>query len=81
MLEHCRRTFPRAKVELRDIRDLDAYEPGSFEAVVAPFNVLDVLGDEERGAVLDGIHRSWPRTASSSFARTTARPRRRSRTR
>ena len=33
------------------------FETGSFDAIVAPYYVIDVVGDEQRRVVLDGLHR------------------------
>jgi SAM-dependent methyltransferase len=57
MIEYCRRTYPRASFSEGDMRDLSAFETGSFDVIVASFNVLDVLNDEERRDVVDRIHR------------------------
>jgi SAM-dependent methyltransferase len=57
MVAYCRRTYPRALVEEGDLQDLSRFENGSFDAVFAPFNVLDVLGDRDRRLVLDDIRR------------------------
>jgi len=57
MVEHCRRAYPRAAFSERDLRDLSMFEAGSFDAIVASYNVIDVLDDEHRRGVLDGLHR------------------------
>ena len=57
MIEYCRRAYPAATFSEGDMRDLSAFQTGSFDVIVAPYNVLDVLGDEERLSVVDGIHR------------------------
>jgi len=57
MVRYCRRTYPGATFSEGDLCDLSRFGPGSFDAVLAPFNVLDVLGDEERRVVLQEIHR------------------------
>lgn len=57
MVDHCRRAYPRAILSEGDLRDLSAFEPGSFDVVVAAFNALDVLGDRDRRAALEGMHR------------------------
>src|SRR5690348_2925257 len=57
MLEACARSFPEVRTEQRDLRDLGAYEDGAFDTVVAAFNVVDVLSDEDRRAMLDEVHR------------------------
>jgi SAM-dependent methyltransferase len=56
MVDYCRRTYPKAIFSEGDLRDVAGLGPGSFDAVVAPNNVIDVLGDAERREVLDGIH-------------------------
>jgi SAM-dependent methyltransferase len=57
MVEHCRRAYPRASFEQRDLRDLGSFDVDAFDAVLAPFNVLDVLDDSERRRVLSEVHR------------------------
>jgi SAM-dependent methyltransferase len=57
MVAYCNRTYPKALVSEGDLRDLSRFELGSFEAVFAPYNVLDVLGQADRELVLDEIHR------------------------
>jgi SAM-dependent methyltransferase len=57
MVAHCRREYPGASYSVGDLRDLSGFESGSFEAVVAPFCVLDVFDDAERRRVLDEIGR------------------------
>lgn len=60
MIEYCSRRYPLGAFRVGDIREVGTLERGSFDAVVAPFNVIDVLGDAERGIVLDGIHHVLP---------------------
>jgi len=57
MVAYCQSAFPNASFSVRDLRDLDGFEDASFEVVFAPFNVLDVLGDDERRAELVAIRR------------------------
>jgi SAM-dependent methyltransferase len=57
MVEHCRVRYPQATFGVADIRDLSALEGGSFDAVLALANVIDVLGHEERARVLAGLGR------------------------
>jgi SAM-dependent methyltransferase len=57
MAEACRRRVPGARVDVRDMRDLDAFGDGAFDAVVAGCNVLDVLDDAERRALLAQLRR------------------------
>jgi SAM-dependent methyltransferase len=56
MVEHSRRAYPSATFSQGDLRDLGDFEPGSFDVVLAPYNAIDVVGDEDRTAVLDAIH-------------------------
>jgi SAM-dependent methyltransferase len=57
MVGHCRRAFPRATFSEGDIRDLSALGTASADAVVAGFNVIDVLTHDERGPFFDEVHR------------------------
>lgn len=57
MVAYCRDRYPSARFAVGDLRDLSRYETGSFDAVVAICNVLDVLGDAERRQALSGIRR------------------------
>jgi SAM-dependent methyltransferase len=57
MIDYCRRTYSGATFGVADLRDLSAFPDGSYEAVVAIANVLDVLGDAERRRVLGEIAR------------------------
>lgn len=53
MAAACRQRYPAVTVEQRDLRDLSPLADGSFDVVVAPFNVLDALDDSDRRRVLD----------------------------
>ena len=57
MVRRASEACPSATIVVRDLREIDVYDAGSFDAVVAGFNVLDVLDHDDRQAVLDGIHR------------------------
>lgn len=57
MVAYCQRSYPTASFSLGDLRDLSAFESASFDAIVAGFNVIDVLGDNERAKLLDELHR------------------------
>ncbi len=57
MASACRARCPRADVRTGDMRDLGAFADESFDAIFAVHNVLDVLADDERGVVLDALHR------------------------
>ena len=55
MVDACRRRHPDVTVSHKDLREVSSFGADSFDAVVAPFNVLDVLGDAGRQQVLDDI--------------------------
>jgi SAM-dependent methyltransferase len=57
MVAHCRRTYPTATFSQGDLRDLSGWETAGWDAVVAGYAVVDVLGDGERRALLDEVHR------------------------
>jgi SAM-dependent methyltransferase len=57
MVDYSNRTFPDAKCQVGDFQDLSAWADGTFTAVFAPCNVLDVLTDKERRAMLREIRR------------------------
>jgi SAM-dependent methyltransferase len=57
MVAYCQRRYPTATFALGDLRDLSEFETAGFDAVVAGFNVIDVLGDNERATLLDEIRR------------------------
>ncbi len=52
-----RRDYPKASFSERDLMAISDFEPGSYDAVVAGYNVIDVFGAAERGRVLDRIFR------------------------
>jgi trans-aconitate methyltransferase len=57
MIAYCRKAYPDATFQQRDLREFAAHDESSWDAVVAGFNVLDVLDHRERQLVLDGLHR------------------------
>lgn len=57
MAEATQANVPESKSEVGDLRDLSRFADGTFDAVVASNNVLDVLGDAERRRALAGIAR------------------------
>lgn len=57
MVDATREVCPAAIVVRGDLRDLSAYEDGSFDALVAPFNVIDVLDHDDRRRALAGFGR------------------------
>lgn len=52
MVAHCRRRYPQATFTVCDLRDLSGFPRAAFDAVLAPYNALDVLDDRERRDVL-----------------------------
>ncbi len=48
MVEHCRRHFPTASFSRCDMRDLSSLGEDAFDVVIAPFNVIDAVGDADR---------------------------------
>ena len=56
MVDQCRRIYPTADVRVGDLRDLGVSIAGPFNAVLAMYNVLDVVDDVERRRVLSDIH-------------------------
>ncbi len=57
MVAYSRRHYPRATFSQGDLRDMTAISDGSWDAVVAAYNVIDVLSDGARGDLLDEIAR------------------------
>jgi SAM-dependent methyltransferase len=57
MVRRASAVCPGATIVVRDLREIDVYARHSFDAVVAGFNVLDVLDQDDRQAVLAGIGR------------------------
>jgi SAM-dependent methyltransferase len=54
MVEQCRRAYPGVDAHVGDMRDLVGAVDGSFTAIFASYNVLDVLDDQgRRRAVAD----------------------------
>lgn len=53
----CRSLHPTAKFLERDLRDLDSFEEGQFNAVVAGRRTIDRLGDHQRRYLLDKLRR------------------------
>ena len=48
--------YPRATFSQGDVRDAATYAGGPYGAIVAGFNIVDVLSDAERQALLDRVH-------------------------
>ena len=57
MVDYANRTFPETESRVGDFQDLSPWADGTFSAVFAPCNVLDVLTDAERRAMLREIRR------------------------
>lgn len=55
MVAYCQRAYPSATFSVGDLRDLSRFQQGAYDAVLAPFNVLDVLGDGDRLRALADI--------------------------
>lgn len=55
MVAYCRSRYPDGSFDVGDLRDLAAFEAGSFDVVFAGYNVLDVLDDGERQRVLRDV--------------------------
>jgi SAM-dependent methyltransferase len=55
MVEYCNRMFPAADVRLGDVAALAESVEGTFDAILAPDNLIDVFGDAERRHVLAGF--------------------------
>ncbi len=58
MVAHCRSRFPEGRFERRDMREIAAHPAAPFDALIAPFNVLDALGEDDRRRTLAGFHRA-----------------------
>lgn len=58
MVRRASEACPDATIVVRDLREIDVYAEGIFDAVFGGFNVLDVLDHDDRQAVLDGIGRA-----------------------
>jgi SAM-dependent methyltransferase len=57
MIEHCRATFATGTFLVGDLRDLAVHESGSYAAVVAGANLIDVATHDERPGVLAELRR------------------------
>jgi SAM-dependent methyltransferase len=57
MVEYCRRTLPEATFHQGDFTELSMFADSSFDAIVAPARVLDVLDDAARRETLENLHR------------------------
>jgi SAM-dependent methyltransferase len=57
MVAYCRERYPAASIRVGNMTEALPYETGTFDAVVAGFNVLDDVSHEERLSVLREIRR------------------------
>jgi SAM-dependent methyltransferase len=57
MVAECQRRYPDGDFSHGDVRDLTGFADGSREAVIAGWNLLDVLDDQERRQALREITR------------------------
>jgi SAM-dependent methyltransferase len=55
MVRYCRERYPQASVGVGDMTNLSASVEGSFDAIIAAYNVLDVLDDAARRRVLSDM--------------------------
>jgi SAM-dependent methyltransferase len=55
MVEHCRSRYPAAHTRVGDLADIGSSAEGTFDAVLALDNVLDVFDDAERHRVLSEL--------------------------
>lgn len=55
MVAHSRQAYPGLDARVGDVRDLSAFAPASFDAVVAACNLLDALDHEDRLRALRAI--------------------------
>jgi SAM-dependent methyltransferase len=57
MLAAARERYPGVEFVERDLHDLSGFADGSFDAIVAGYNLLDILGEDERRATFAALHR------------------------
>jgi cyclopropane fatty-acyl-phospholipid synthase-like methyltransferase len=57
MVAYCRRTYPQACFRQGELRDASSWGTGTWDALVAGWALIDVLGDEERATFFDDAHR------------------------
>jgi SAM-dependent methyltransferase len=52
MVDYCNSVYPQGTFSVHDLRELATLAEGPLDAVIATYNVLDVLGEAERRRVL-----------------------------
>lgn len=57
MVEYVRSNLPHLDAHLVDMRDLSAWDEGSFDFILASNNVIDAVSHEDRLLTLRGFHR------------------------
>jgi SAM-dependent methyltransferase len=55
MVAYCRERYPNAQYDEADLRTATAQSAATYDAIVAAYNILDVLTDAERSTVLDQV--------------------------
>jgi len=58
MVEYSRQRYPAASFAEGDLRDSAVFGPDPWDAIVAPYNIIDVLDDTDRQLLLDHVHGS-----------------------
>jgi SAM-dependent methyltransferase len=56
MVAYCQKTYPGAQFSVGDLSDLSSFAASSYDAVLGPFNVIDVLGEDARLEFLRDVH-------------------------
>jgi 2-polyprenyl-3-methyl-5-hydroxy-6-metoxy-1,4-benzoquinol methylase len=57
MVDYCRRTYTGSSFSEADMRDLSRFEPGTFDVVLASFNVIDAVDHADRRRTLGEFRR------------------------
>jgi SAM-dependent methyltransferase len=55
MVEYSRRHYPGVDFRQGDLRDQAVFDAAPFDAIVAPYNIVDVLDDADRQILLDRV--------------------------
>ena len=56
MIDYSRRRYPAVSFEQGDLRDPAVYVSAPWDAIVAPYNIVDVLDDADRQLLLGHVH-------------------------
>ena len=57
MVARCRERYPAVRAEVGDLRRLGGFADASYDAVVAAWNIVDVLDERERETLLGDVQR------------------------